>query len=85
MKDNPRKIGAPPPLTFQAMRALLWDDITKLREGHTTAANVNATSNASGKIISSVKLEIDYAKAVGKKPNIAGMIGAGETPDQAST
>ena len=46
------------------------DEIAKIRNGETSAANVNAVVNASGKILSSVKLEIEYNKLVGKAPMI---------------
>jgi len=39
-------------------------------KGKTTPANVNAITNATGKILSTVKLEMEYAKLLGKVPNI---------------
>jgi hypothetical protein len=56
--------------TLSAMRAFLWDSIKGLREGRSSAANVNAISNASGKIISGVKVQMEYAKATGRMPSI---------------
>ena len=53
------------------MRNILSEEIDKLREGKTTAANVNAVTNATGKILSTVKLEMEYAKLLGKNPHIA--------------
>lgn len=53
------------------LRNVLCEEISKIRKGETTPANLNAIVNASGKIISSVKLELEYNKAVGiKTPNI---------------
>lgn len=52
------------------LRRILSEEITKLRKGETTAASVNAITNASGKILSSVKLEIEYNKLLGKVPEI---------------
>lgn len=52
------------------MRTILAEEIQKLREGLTTAANVNAIVNASGKILSSVKMEIEYDRLTGKTPHI---------------
>jgi hypothetical protein len=50
---------------------------TPPRPGDTTPASVNAISNASGKILSSIKLELDVLKMLGKKPtSIAGFIDA---------
>lgn len=56
--------------TINEMRAILADEIIKLRNGDTTAANVNAIVNASGKILSTVKMEMEYNKLLGKTPEI---------------
>ena len=58
------------PTTIDELRNILADEIKRLRNGETTAANVNATTNAVGKIFSSVKLELEYNKLTGKHPNI---------------
>lgn len=50
------------------IRSILCDEIEKLRENKTTAANVNAIVNASGKILSTIKLDMEFAKLVGKQP-----------------
>lgn len=50
------------------IRAILCDEIEKLRENKTTAANVNAVTNATGKILSTIKLEMEYAKLTNKTP-----------------
>ena len=52
------------------LREILSDEIQKIRENKTTPANVNAITNATGKILTSIKLEIEYAKLLGKKPEI---------------
>lgn len=57
-------------MDIEDLRAILADEITKLRNGETSPANINAITNASGKIFSSVKLEMEYAKLMGMKPNI---------------
>ena len=56
--------------TINDLRTILSEEIDKVRNGSTTAANVNAITNATGKILSSVKLELEYAKLSGKTPNI---------------
>ena len=56
--------------TVNDMRSMLTEEIQKLRSGKTTAAAVNAVVNATGKILSSVKLEIEYNKLVGQTPKI---------------
>jgi len=57
--------------TVNDMRSILSEEIIKLRKGETTAASVNAIVNATGKILSTVKLEIEYNRLVGKMPDIS--------------
>ena len=64
--------------TVEDLRAILADEIGKIREGKTTPANVNAITNASGKILSTIKLEIEYNKLHGKVPEI-GFISTNKT------
>jgi len=64
--------------TFREVRSILAAEIAKLRNGDTTAANVNAVTNAVGKLLSSYKLEIEISKLLGKKPN-ATLLTEGET------
>jgi hypothetical protein len=64
--------------TFREVRSILAAEIAKLRNGDTTAANVNAVTNAIGKLLSSYKLEIEISKLLGKKPN-ATLLTEGET------
>lgn len=52
------------------LREILSQEIDKLREGKTTPASINAITNATGKIFSSIKLQMEYAKLLGEKPNI---------------
>ena len=52
--------------TVKDLRKILAEEISKVRSGDTTAANVNAIVNASGKILTTIKMEIDYAKLSGK-------------------
>jgi len=54
----------------KGLRGILVEEIIKLRKGETTPASINAITNATGKILSSVKLEIEYHKMLGLKPDI---------------
>jgi hypothetical protein len=56
--------------TVNDLREILSDEIMKIRTGDTTAANVNAVVNASGKILGTIKMEIEYNKLLGKVPII---------------
>lgn len=51
------------------LRQVLSEEIRKIRDGSATASNVNAITNASGKIISTIKLQLEYCKLVGKTPD----------------
>lgn len=52
------------------IRAMLCDEIQNLRNNKTTAANVNAITNATGKVLSTIKLEMEYAKLMNKQPDV---------------
>lgn len=52
------------------IRTILLEEIQNIRNGKTTAANVNAIVNATGKILTTVKMEIEYNKLIGKTPHI---------------
>lgn len=67
------------PHSLSELRAILSEDIDRVRAGEATAANVNAVSNAIGKFISTVKLEMEYQRLAGKTPNIA-LLDDGEDP-----
>lgn len=57
-------------LNIDDIREILADEIINLRKGKTTAAKVNAVTNATGKILQTVKLEMEYCKMVGENPDI---------------
>ncbi len=56
--------------TINEIRDVLCEEIDRIRAGKTTPANVNAVVNAVGKILTTIKMEIEYAKANGKVPNL---------------
>ncbi len=64
-------------MNINELRGVLSEEIEKIRAGTTTAANVNAVTNAVGKILSTVKLEMEYCKLTGKTPAIE-LLTAGE-------
>lgn len=65
--------------SMSELRDILCEQIDALREKKTTPATVNAVVNATGKILSSVKLEIEYYRLLGKQPKVdfIKMIGSG--------
>ena len=54
-------------LTMEAIQTILWDEIHNLRTGEGSAANLSAITNASGKILSTVALQMKYAQLTGQK------------------
>lgn len=76
MSDNPFNV--------QDLRQVLSDEIRKIQTGQTTAANVNAISNAAGKILGTVKLQLEYAKLTGKPLPEISLLSDGATPDPAN-
>jgi hypothetical protein len=53
------------------LRSILGEQITKLKGGKGDPKTANAIVNAAGKIIASVRLEMDYAKMIGTAPRIS--------------
>jgi hypothetical protein len=66
--------------TINDLRVILAEEIEKIRSGKTTAANVNAIVNATGKILTTVKMEIEYNKLLGKTPHIDFIVGPAVVP-----
>lgn len=59
------------PKVAMDLQAVMWDNITKLQNNQTTAANVNAINGSARTIISIAKLRLEYMKLSGIRPNIA--------------
>lgn len=57
-------------MTLEEMRAILSDEVRRVRANETTPAAANAVSNATGKILSSLRLEMEYARLTGTKRDI---------------
>jgi hypothetical protein len=58
--------------TLNGLRTTIFTEIDKLRRGRRDrqdVAVINAISNAAGRIISSVRVDLEYAKLVGKPVN----------------
>ena len=54
-------------LSIKSIRNLLWEEIHNLKDGNTSAANLSAITNASGKILSTVVMQMKYAQMTGQK------------------
>lgn len=57
-------------VTMAWVRTTMAKEIDKLQNDGTTPQKVNAVVNATRTILSSVKLEMEYFKLIGKTPNI---------------
>ena len=75
MADKVSKLDA---LTLEELRGILSDEIRRVRDGESSAASANAVTNATGKILSSIKLEMEYQKLTGRKANIPMLSGSDE-------
>ena len=84
MAKKSREQAANPTLNLHGLRGILAEEIVRLRAGETTAANVNAVTNATGKIIATVKLEMEYYKMIGRTPNIPMLTEGSAVPDAPS-
>lgn len=79
MAGTKSSANEPKQLTMDEIRTLMSEEIYKIREQTTTAANVNAISNAVGKILNTVKLEMEYYRLIGKTPNIPLLLRPGDS------
>lgn len=54
------------PYTIDDLRGVLSEVLDNLREGSITPAVANATNSAVGKMLSTVRLQMDYQKMTGR-------------------
>lgn len=54
---------------MEEIRDILSEQMDDLRNKKTTPGAVNAICNATGKFLSTVKLEMEYSKMIGKAPS----------------
>jgi hypothetical protein len=64
------------PLNIESLRNLLIETVNRLRAGDTPPATAEAISNASGKVIASIRVQLEYARMRNEVPRIAFMEGA---------
>jgi hypothetical protein len=57
-------------MDLNTLRESLATELKKVSSGESTPASANAFANLAGKILSSVKLELEYNKMAGTTPNI---------------
>ena len=57
-------------MNIQELREVLSNQIVKLQNDETTSGKANAVTNACGKILSSIKLEMEYYKSIGRAKSI---------------
>lgn len=57
-------------ITVEKMRETLSKEAEKLVNGNSTPASCHALANIAGKIIYSVKMELEYNKMLGAHPKI---------------
>jgi len=64
------ELKEPQKMNIDKLRTILVEELEALRKGTTTPDIANAVGNVSGKIMATVKLEMEYCKMVGKTPEI---------------
>ena len=63
------------------LRNYLANELERVSSGQTTPAAANASANLAGKILSSVKMELEYNKMVGASPQIGFLKGFAKKMD----
>lgn len=58
-------------MNVSELRATLTEQITLLKTGKAEPKNVNAIVNAAGKVLSTIRLEMEYARMIGIVPKIS--------------
>jgi hypothetical protein len=59
------------PITnVEELREFLSSELERVSKGEITPAGANASANLAGKVLSSVKMELEYNKMAGLTPNI---------------
>lgn len=52
------------------LRSFLAEQLQRVADGELTPAHANASANLAGKVLSTVKMELDYCKQAGTTPAI---------------
>lgn len=56
--------------TIDDLRVILASELITLRSGKTSSSRANAVARTTGQILSTIKLEMQYAKMLGFSPKI---------------
>lgn len=67
--------------TLAELQGILSEQIDRIASDETTPAKVNAVVNATSAILRTVKMQMDYARLVGKTPHIPLLLTDGEVED----
>jgi len=81
----PSKVKVLTQLSLMDLRGILAEQIDRIRTGDATAATVNAISNATGKYLSTIKIELEYHKLLGKTPHMPGLLSESSTDAPSAT
>lgn len=71
---NDTVVSLTPELNIEEWRAMLTEFTRGLKTGDISPAAANAFANLMGKGLSSYKLQLEYAKVVGRTPNIPALL-----------
>ncbi len=67
-ETTPRPMA--PTLNLNDIRAVLSDEVQLLRDGASTPGRIAGVTNAVGKIMTSIKLEMEYLRLSGQKVDL---------------
>ena len=67
-KKNSKKRTAPPRLSAQSLKAILWETIIGLKEGRVDVKTANSIASQSREVARVVKIELEMAKLLKIKP-----------------
>jgi len=57
-------------MNLNNLRKFLANELKRVAKGESTPAAANASANLAGKLLSSVKIELEYNKMLGSAPKI---------------
>lgn len=60
-------------MNIESLRNILIETVSGLRAGHTPPSTAEAISNASGKIISTIRVQLEYARMRNEVPKLSFM------------
>ena len=58
---------------IRELRDIICEEIDNVRTAKSTPATANSVANLTGKVFTSIKLELEYARLVNRQPKLEGL------------